>query len=124
MVGFKKLLEQLKDGGHKLSLTDFVPYYQYERWHKAKINQTQLRLIRQEARRIGIDPISWGCPPEELPKPMIDLAPRGKMHERLKPYRQEYIKKLLVNMPDKINQWKEVNFICVINLIFLGETLG
>lgn len=118
MVALKRLLEQLKEGSHKLCLTDFVPYYQYEKWHKAKISPLMLRLIRKEARKAGIDPTSWGCPQEEPSKPLADVAPRGKVCERLKPYKQEYIQKLLVNMPEKIAQWKAVLSVAY----FIGET--
>ena len=108
MFKIRTVIQQLKEGSLMLKPTDFTPYYQFEHWHKAKINARGLKAIRREAFLLGIDPVQWGCPPEELSKPGIFVEPKGKLHQRLKPYKQEYISQLMEEMPLRIAQWKEV----------------
>ena len=102
-----KLVTQLKAGTLRLSPTDFTPYYQFERWHKAKYNAAAIRFIRKEGVLCGIDPTTWGCPPHEYPPPALDIAPKGKVYERLRPFRKEYVSKLMQEMPSRIAKWRE-----------------
>lgn len=106
MGKFQLLLQSLRAGTKKLQATDFVPFYQYERWHKAAINNRTLLAIRKAAIAENVDPVQWGCPPVKVKAPMADLAPKGHKAEILRPFRKEYIEKCMQEMPAKIEAWR------------------
>ncbi len=107
MGKFQALIQSLRDGTQKLQPTDFVPFYQFEKWHKAAINNRQLVRIRKIALAEGVDPVQWGCPEVKAKPPISDLPPKGHKAEILRPFRREYIERCMQLMPAKIEAWRE-----------------